>query len=236
MAYVYRHTRLDKNEPFYIGIGSDEKYNRAYEKARRNSLWKKIVAKTDYEIEILIDNISFDSAKEKEIEFVKLYGRKDLGTGCLVNLTDGGDGTVNKVITDEYRKKLSKSASNRVLSEEHKEKLRKYRIGIPNSKEARQKISLANTGKKKPQHAIDLLKQRTGSKNPNFGNTGVKSKNFKGNIEAYKNESLIGTYGGIYVAAKELKVTATKISAVLNGRRKKTGGYFFKRVINGKIV
>jgi hypothetical protein len=22
MAYVYRHIRLDKNEPFYIGIGS----------------------------------------------------------------------------------------------------------------------------------------------------------------------------------------------------------------------
>lgn len=24
MAYVYRHIRLDKNEPFYIGIGKDE--------------------------------------------------------------------------------------------------------------------------------------------------------------------------------------------------------------------
>jgi len=24
MAYVYRHIRLDKNEPFYIGIGSEE--------------------------------------------------------------------------------------------------------------------------------------------------------------------------------------------------------------------
>ena len=28
MAVVYRHIRLDKNEPFYIGIG--EKENRAY--------------------------------------------------------------------------------------------------------------------------------------------------------------------------------------------------------------
>lgn len=25
MAIVYRHIRLDKNEPFYIGIGKDEK-------------------------------------------------------------------------------------------------------------------------------------------------------------------------------------------------------------------
>ena len=29
MAYVYRHIRLDKNEPFYIGIGSDKEYKRA---------------------------------------------------------------------------------------------------------------------------------------------------------------------------------------------------------------
>lgn len=30
MAYVYRHIRLDKNEVFYIGIGTDTKnYKRA---------------------------------------------------------------------------------------------------------------------------------------------------------------------------------------------------------------
>ena len=29
MAYVYRHIRLDKNEPFYIGIGSDANYSRS---------------------------------------------------------------------------------------------------------------------------------------------------------------------------------------------------------------
>ena len=29
MAYVYTYTRLDKNEIFYVGIGSDSKYKRA---------------------------------------------------------------------------------------------------------------------------------------------------------------------------------------------------------------
>ena len=46
MAYVYRHIRLDKNEPFYIGIGSDMTNKRANERARRSELWKKIVAKS----------------------------------------------------------------------------------------------------------------------------------------------------------------------------------------------
>jgi len=73
MAYVYRHIRLDKNEPFYIGIGSDITYKRANEKARRNNIWKKIVAKSDYEIEILFDDITYDEAKLKEIEFINLY-------------------------------------------------------------------------------------------------------------------------------------------------------------------
>jgi hypothetical protein len=29
MAYLYRHIRHDKNEPFYIGIGSDNNYKRS---------------------------------------------------------------------------------------------------------------------------------------------------------------------------------------------------------------
>lgn len=29
--YVYRHIRLDKNEPFYIDIGCKKQYARAYE-------------------------------------------------------------------------------------------------------------------------------------------------------------------------------------------------------------
>lgn len=40
--YVYRHIRLDKNEVFYVGIGSDNKgkYLRAHGKEKRNKYWK----------------------------------------------------------------------------------------------------------------------------------------------------------------------------------------------------
>lgn len=44
MGYLYRHIRLDKNEPFYIGIGGFDKtekefsYRRAYKIYRRNKL------------------------------------------------------------------------------------------------------------------------------------------------------------------------------------------------------
>jgi hypothetical protein len=231
MAYVYRHIRLDKNEPFYIGIGSDMTYKRAKEKSRRSQLWNKIIAKTDYEVEILVDDITFDYAKLKEIEFIKLYGRIDLGNGTLANLTDGGDGLINRIFTSEHRRKLSLSQVGRKLSEEQKDKLRKYRIGIPNSPEARLKISKANKGRINTPELMELLINRTGKKNPAFGITGVKCKNFKGYIQVFKNGVYFGRYEGIRDCAESLGVTATKVSAVLNGKRNHTGGYTFKRIM-----
>ena len=196
MAYVYRHIRLDKNEPFYIGIGNDLTNKRANEKARRNDLWKKITSKSKYYVEILFDNITYEEAKIKEIEFIKLYGRIDLNNGVLANLTSGGDGSVNP------------------------------------SKEVRLKISETHKGRKNSDALMELLKNRTGNKNPAFGKRGIYCKNFKGFIEVFKDEVYLGKYEGLRDCAESFNITATKISAVLNGRRKHTGGYTFKRILN----
>ena len=107
MAYVYRHIRLDKNVPFYIGIGSDANYYRATRKSQRSEFWKRIVSKTPYEVEIIVDYLTWEQALEKEKEFIQLYGRRDLNTGTLVNLTDGGDGILGYIPTKEMKEKLS---------------------------------------------------------------------------------------------------------------------------------
>lgn len=229
MAYVYRHIRLDKNQPFYIGIGSDAEYKRANERTRRSELWKKIIAKSDYFVEIIADEVSVEFAKEKEIEFIKLYGRIDKSTGTLCNMTDGGDGIHGYIFTKEHRQKLSISSSKRIVSEEQKEKLRKYRLGIKNSPEARRKISLANKNKKNTPEQNIAASIRMKSNNPSKGKHGKDSCSFKGFIEAYKDGLLQGCYDGVYDAANKLNVTATKISAVLKGRRNHTGGYTFVR-------
>lgn len=98
--YIYRHIRLDKNEPFYIGLGTKKDrcttyesiYHRAYTHYKRNSHWRKIVAKTLFEVEILFETDDYDFIKKKEKEFIQLYGRKDLETGTLCNFTEGGEG------------------------------------------------------------------------------------------------------------------------------------------------
>jgi hypothetical protein len=106
MAYVYRHIRLDKNEPFYIGVGNDTKFKRAKEKCGRTLMWNRIVSKHGYKIDIIMSDIDRCVALEKEIEFIKLYGRRDLGLGTLINMTDGGeDGNLNHVVSKETREK-----------------------------------------------------------------------------------------------------------------------------------
>lgn len=129
MAVVYRHIRKDKNQVFYIGIGHE--IERAYHKNQRNSYWTRIVNKTDYDVEILFDDLSWEDAIKKEIEFIALYGRKNNKTGCLANMTDGGEGTSGWTVTEESRRKMSDAKKRnpptwnigRKFSEEHKQKL-----------------------------------------------------------------------------------------------------------------
>jgi hypothetical protein len=100
--YLYRHVRHDTNEVFYIGIGTkrhinriysqNTEYSRAYEKYGRSDYWKNIVAKTTYTIEIIMESNDKNFICQKEIEFIKLYGKKYDNKGTLVNFADGGNG------------------------------------------------------------------------------------------------------------------------------------------------
>lgn len=112
MTYVYKHTRLDKNEVFYIGIGSDDKgkFTRAYSKKRRSKFWKDLTKNIEYEVEILYNNITWEEACQKEKELILQYGRKDLNTGTLCNLTHGGDGVNGYTHNQERLYKLSKNS------------------------------------------------------------------------------------------------------------------------------
>lgn len=152
MAYVYRHIRLDKNEPFYIGIGSDKTYKRANAKYKgdRNEIWYKIVDKTKFEVEIIFDDVDWDFACKKEKEFIALYGKKSNGTGILANITDGGEGVVGlkMVRTPESIKKQSetikeKYKSNPALLEYHikhlKEGAKKRKYGKESDETKRKK-------------------------------------------------------------------------------------------------
>jgi len=103
MPVVYQHRREDTNEVFYVGIGNCEK--RAYDKTRRYKPWKDFVKNHKYYVEVTHKDIIWEEACFIEKYLISFYGRRDLGLGPLVNMTDGGDGTKN--LSNESRSKMS---------------------------------------------------------------------------------------------------------------------------------
>jgi hypothetical protein len=215
MAYVYRHIRLDKNEPFYIGVGlsDDKKYKRACSIKNRNKYWNNIVSKTKYEVEIILDDLTKDEAFNKEIEFINLYKKKsDRGTLC--NISNGGRGGF---LSEEVNVKRRLSLIGHILSEETKNKIRQKAVGRKIPEEVRMKMSQTH-------------KERGTGK-------WLKSKgHFNGNSKKVyqfdKKNNFIKEWACASYACKKLGLNKSAISSAINGHQKSAGGYIWKFKIN----
>ena len=144
--YVYAHYKADDNEIFYIGKGFK---NRAYSN-QRSKWWKNIVNKHGYYIEFIKIDMSEEDSKLLEIELIAKYGRRDKGTGILINMTDGGEGSSNRIFSEETRKRMSNNRKGKFtknpVSEETRKKLsdaakRTRKKRSPMSEEARRNFS-----------------------------------------------------------------------------------------------
>jgi hypothetical protein len=155
MAIVYEHLRNDTNEVFYVGIGREEK--RAFSKDMRNRHWKHITNKVDYTVNILVSDTPWEDACKIERLLIEKYGRRDLGLGTLVNMTDGGEGVLGVVVSEETRQKLREINTGKTHLEETKKKIGEKSKGRVWKEESSQKLS----------------EVRKGDKNPMFGKPGV---------------------------------------------------------------
>jgi hypothetical protein len=98
--YTYAFLREDKT-PYYIGKGRG---NRAYDKRRRIK-----PPEDTSRILLLKKNLTEAEAFKHEVYMIFVLGRKDLGTGILRNLTDGGEGPSGAVRSAEAKKRYSES-------------------------------------------------------------------------------------------------------------------------------
>lgn len=217
MAYVYRHIRLDKNLPFYIGIGTDQNYSRAHQKTFRNKHWSNVAAKTDIEVEILFDGISIDFAKKKEREFISLYKRAADG-GILTNITLGGEGVLG--------------LKNPKLSERNKSGLWK---GKKHSQESKNRIGEKHKGKtisEEHRRAVSMHKYSSGAWR------GTKNPRYRGEIYLLKGEELVAKFEYLQDLADYLQITLSKAFRFLKGLPTPSISAEYKatRIFKGKVL
>lgn len=126
-AYVYRD---EDGIPFYVGKGTK---HRAYDHLKRpgsnffgNKLKKMLLENKQPDIEI-INAINEDHAYFLEECLIQVFGRRDLGTGTLCNLTSGGDG-IRNISPESAASRYSKTRGQK-RSDETKAKIRAVHLG-----------------------------------------------------------------------------------------------------------
>jgi hypothetical protein len=208
--YVYAYLRKD-GTPYYIGKG----------KGRRHIAEHKVVVPTEStRIIFLAQNLNEFDAFELEKYYIQHYGRKDLGTGILRNLTDGGEG-----------------ASGCIRSQEFKDNLRAQRFNIPRSAETIKRIK-ENTprpigdkngmfGKQHSDHTRELIRQKSLGRKHSAETNAKKGHALDKNGRAKSVMTPMGKFTTITLAARTLGVNYHTILNRVKSNSEQFAGYWF---------
>ena len=244
--YTYAYLREDKT-PYYIGKGRGKRIystNRAIKAPKDKS-----------RILFLKKGLTEAEAFKHEVYMIFVLGRKDLGTGILRNLTNGGEGASGAVTNAETKKKQSEAMSGRFTGEKHpmygvprteeqKKATSERMSGVPKTEEHKKKLSEAHLGEKNSLFGVPRTEAQKKAQSEKMSGRylGALSPCSKA-IIAIEPDGTQRHYGGVREAARELKIDQGDLSKYSNsGDVRKQGKwegwqFLFKNSenFNGKI-
>ena len=237
--YIYDDLEFEY-EPFYIGQG--KKY-RCYSGLKNGgSPYKKYKINKilsegfDPKVIKMYENLEYEFAIKLEIELISKIGRDDLGRGPLVNLTDGGEGTLN--MSQIIKDKISEKSKGRKMSETAKENMKlsrkKYfengnttwnkgrewteeeRLKLTNKSNTGKVFSDSHKNKMKENAKMQMLEGRSIVKQSILVNKFTMCGDF------------IKEYESITNAANENNIPKTSIIECCKKRLKHAGGFYWE--------
>lgn len=159
-VYIYRDPSRG-NEPIYVGKGKGNRaqfhLSRTDKHPMTHRVQKMLRENVSPVVAFIASGIDDELACLVEQEAISKFGRKDLGKGPLLNLTDGGEGTSGRVASAALRANMSKAkagakydgtnyrlaALGRTYTEERNAKVSASLKGHPVSAATREKLRAA---------------------------------------------------------------------------------------------
>lgn len=147
-------------EAFYVGKGTGIRSHRHLTRTDKHPFTRRIQKMAKQGVIPIIEryeDLTEEAALSLEKALIAEIGRKDLGKGTLLNLTDGGEGTSGRIHTDETKKKIGKKSKERTHSPEIIEKIKNGNTGKTRSDETRKRMSKSSLGKgKSAEHRLAM--------------------------------------------------------------------------------
>jgi hypothetical protein len=250
--FTYQDLQFEM-EPFYVGKGKNDRLDKSKKGTTSTNKHKANVIEKIHRENLTVTSIKFkeDISEEEsfrnEMELIAKIGRKDLGMGPLVNLTNGGEDHSGFIMLESSKKLLRDIFKGRSIPEFF-HPIVKYDLDgnfikeYSSIKEAEIE-HLIEPGKSNISYVCSGARDTTlgyiWKYKENYDNTNkidtskLKNRSHKGNFPVKVNQydldgNLIEKFNSIKEASEKTCCSESKIVIVCRGKRQKTKGYIFK--------
>lgn len=149
-TYIY-YDPSRNNEPIYVGKGYDKRvWEHLSIKKKMHPFIQRLQFMQRNGIKPIIgiySDLTEDEAFSYEMWFIYKFGRKDLGKGTLLNLSDGSEGASGAIRSESFKENLSKMYKDVPKSEDHKKSMSKAQKGLKRSQKVKDAMSAYRKGK-----------------------------------------------------------------------------------------